>query len=69
MGIGYARNLALTASTTAGNRLYDNAKQTRQEKEAEQRLFVAQMLYYIPQQDYDKITKKSPIFSATVTNF
>lgn len=58
MGISAAGQLALTATATVGNALYDNAEQTRQEKEAEQRLFAAQMLYYIPSQDYDKIAKK-----------
>lgn len=58
MAIGAAGQIALTAAATAGNALYDNAEQSRQEKEAEQRLFAAQMLYYIPQQDYDNIAKK-----------
>lgn len=58
MGIGAAGQIALTAAATAGDALYENAEQTRQQTEAEQRLFAAQMLYYIPAQDYDRIAKK-----------
>ena len=58
MGIGSAGQLVISAATGTGNAIYNNAEQKRQQTEAEERLFSAQMLFYIPPQDYDKIARR-----------
>lgn len=58
MGAGSAAQLTLTATNAIGGAILDNAEERRQVHEAEQRFFSAQMLYYIPSQDYEKIAMR-----------
>ncbi len=58
MGIGSAGQLVVSAAAGASNAIYDSVEQKRQQAEAEERLFSAQMLFYIPAQDYEKIARR-----------
>lgn len=58
MGAGTALNIATTATAALGNAIIDNSEDRRQQNEIEQNLYSAQMLYYIPPQDYEQIAEK-----------
>lgn len=57
MGAGAATQLVTTASAAIGNAIIDNNENKRQQTEVEQNLYSAQMLYYIPPQDYERIAE------------
>lgn len=58
MGVGPAGQVVISTAAHAGDALYHHIEQQRQQTEAEERLFSAQMLFYIPPQDYEKIAKR-----------
>lgn len=58
MGMDAAGQVVISSAARAGDALLDSAEQKRQQTEAEERLFSAQMLFYIPPQDYEKIAKR-----------
>ncbi|NBX84477.1 MAG: hypothetical protein EBQ95_02580 [Gammaproteobacteria bacterium] len=58
MGIGTAANITLEAANALNNTILDSYEEKRQQSEAEQNLYSAQMLYYIPSQDYEIISQR-----------
>jgi hypothetical protein len=58
MGIGAAANITLEAANAINNSILDSYEEKRQQAEAEQSLYSAQMLYYIPSQDYEIISQR-----------
>ena len=58
MGLGTATQLTLSASNAIGNSILDGIEEKRQATAAEENLYSAQMLYYIPPQDYEIIAER-----------
>lgn len=58
MGIGVGAQIVLAGANTIGQAIIDEGEHRRQEQEAEQNLYSAQMLYYIPSQDYEPIAAR-----------
>ena len=58
LGIGSAAQIVLSAGNALGNTVLDDIEEKRQQVEAEQNLYSAQMMYYIPPQDYEMIAER-----------
>lgn len=58
MGISTGVQIALGGANAVGQAILNEGEQRRQEQEAEQNLYSAQMLYYIPPQDYEPIAER-----------
>ena len=58
MGIDSGAQIVLGGANVVGQALLDESEFRRQEQEAEQNLYSAQMLYYIPPQDYEPIADR-----------
>lgn len=58
MGIGAGAQIAFSGANAVGQVILDEGEQRRQEQAAAQNLYSAQMLYYIPPQDYEPIAAR-----------
>ena len=58
LGVGSAAQIALSAGNALGNTVLDEIEEKRQQAEAEQNLYSAQIMYYIPPQDYEIIAAR-----------
>ena len=58
MGLGSAVSLAATGVSALGSAILDNAEIKRQQTDAEERLFSAQILHYVSSKDYEAIAQQ-----------